>query len=171
MPYYYPTSGPTTTPTVNTYPTYQGIPSNNVYPYVSYAPFNSMNSYAVKNQSIVWVQGRAGAEAYQAEPGTRVVLFDSNEQVFYIKEVGLDGRPNPLMAFRYEAIDFGNVQNGTKSEAMPDMSKYVTKEDFDKLTDMYSETKRMVEDMTRYRNEEVNSMPREAYGNGKSTLR
>lgn len=108
------------------------VPNTMVYPQMP-----------VKGQNIIWVQGRAGAEAYQLEPGSRAVLLDSQSQNFYIKEVSWDGRPLPLMTFKYEAVDFGN-QNGPASSPAPetDMSKYVTKEDFNKL-------KEMIEDLTK----------------------
>lgn len=116
-----------------------------------------------KSQNINWVQGRAGAEAFQLGPGERAVLFDSNEQIFYIKDVGMDGRPNPLMAFRYEAFDFGNVQNGSSSAPAPDMSDYVTKEDFNRLEKMYEESRATLNDISR--------RMKEGSSNGKSSVR
>lgn len=113
--------------------------------------------------NINWVQGRAGAEAFQLGPGERAVLFDSNEQIFYIKDVGMDGRPNPLMAFRYEAFDFGNVQNGSSSAQVPDMSDYVTKEDFNRLEKMYEESRATLNDISR--------RMKEGSSNGKSSVR
>lgn len=101
-----------------------------------------MQNYAnaVNNKNIIWVAGQAGAEAYQLEPGSRAVLLDSKDQVFYIKVVGADGRPEPLMAFKYEPLNL-SLQNENSQMAMPDMSNYVTKEDFNEL-------KRMLEEVT-----------------------
>ena len=115
-----------------------------------------------RNQNVIWVQGRAGAEAYQMEPGSRAILLDSQSQTFWIKEIGMDGRPLPLMTFKYEAVDFGNQnQSETSSAQAADMSNYVTREDFNKLKSMYEETYKMLEEMTQ---------PNEN-SNGKSTLR
>lgn len=70
--------------------------SQNWYPNM-YGTYGGSQT-SVNNQNMKWVQGRAGAEAYQLEPNSRAVLFDSESQTFYIKEVGPDGRPQPLMA-------------------------------------------------------------------------
>lgn len=140
-------------------PNYNGIPqqtypSNGTYanpqygqyqqPYTmpGYNQYQTSYSNAVNNKNIIWVAGQAGAEAYQLEPGSRAVLLDSKDQIFYIKVVGMDGRPEPLMAFKYEPLNL-NLQNES-AQAAPqvDMSNYVTKEDFNEL-------KRMLEEATR----------------------
>lgn len=91
-------------------------------------------------QFVDWVSGRTAADVYRSEPGSRAYLMDSTGQYFYIKETGWDGRPSPLMAFKYEAVDFGN-QNGQSNDApAADMSNYVTKQDFDELKKMYQDT-------------------------------
>lgn len=125
---------------------YSNQPQYNQYQQ-SYAQMPSygqpMANYAnaVNNKNIIWVAGQAGAEAYQMEPGSRAVLLDSKDQIFYIKVVGMDGRPEPLMAFKYEPLNL-NVQNGSSEAVQPDMSNYVTKADFDQL-------KHMIEDMNK----------------------
>lgn len=102
--------------------------SQQAMPQQSYAYANSVN-----NKNIIWVAGQAGAEAYQMEPGSRAVLLDSKDQVFYIKVVGPDGRPEPLMAFKYEPLNL-NVQSES-SQAAPeiDMSNYATKDDLNEI--------------------------------------
>lgn len=141
---YYPVQSPNIT-APNTNPNWaQYIPPvNNLYSQTgtmpnqySYAPNNA------RNQNIVWVTGRNGAEAYHMEPNTRAILMDSNEQVFYIKSVGPDGRPDPLMAFKYEPLNL-NLQNGSsETGANMDMSNYVTRKDFEEL-------KAMIDDLTK----------------------
>lgn len=129
-----------TYPSVGTTPYYQTQPYNTSPQYNQY---QSMPSYAsaVNNKNIIWVAGQAGAEAYQMEPGSRAVLLDSKDQVFYIKVVGMDGRPEPLMAFKYEPLNL-NMTNNASGANGPDMSNYVTKEDFNQL-------KQMLEDLTK----------------------
>lgn len=139
----YPSNGTSfTQPQYNQYQqSYQTMPS--------YAPYQNSYANAVNNKNIIWVAGQAGAEAYQLEPGSRAVLLDSKDQVFYIKVVGMDGRPEPLMAFKYEPLNL-NIQNES-SQAAPiqDMSNYVTKDDFNEL-------KRMLDELTSKRNSQQN---------------
>lgn len=147
---YYPTYPGPGYPTGNqiTYPNQNGTyyaPSSNPFSSMSAPAYQAapmQAAYSPINQNMKWVQGRAGAEAYMLEPNSRAVLFDSESQKFYIKEVGADGRPQPLMVFKYEAVDLGRTEERMASEQSPDMSKYVTKEDFNKL-------KEMLEDLTR----------------------
>lgn len=137
-------------------PNYSGIPTPtypstgtqpNQYgqyqqPYTTMPNYQYSNGYsnAVNNKNIIWVAGQAGAEAYQLEPGSRAVLLDSKDQIFYIKVVGMDGRPEPLMAFKYEPLNL-NMQNESTQSAQQDMSNYVTKDDFNELKQMLEEVR------------------------------
>lgn len=115
----------------------------NTNPYTSYAQPLAQPQYptaAPVKQSVDWVSGRNGAEAYRADPGSRVYLLDSTAQRFYVKETGWDGRPSPLMTFEYKAVDFGNQNEQSNDAPAMDMSNYVTKQDFDELKKMYQET-------------------------------
>lgn len=53
------------------------------------------------SNGIIWVQGEAGAKAYPIDPGTTILLMDSEEDVFYIKSRDVSGKPLPLQAFDY----------------------------------------------------------------------
>ena len=108
----------------NTAPQY----ANQQMPQMNYGYANSVN-----NKNIIWVAGQAGAEAYQMEPGSRAVLLDSKDQVFYIKVVGPDGRPEPLMAFKYEPLNLNVHSDSSQSTQQPDMSNYATKDDINEL--------------------------------------
>lgn len=139
-------------------PTYQSSSTSFTPPqYNQYQQsYNAMPNYqyqngyanAVNNKNIIWVAGQAGAEAYQLEPGSRAVLLDSKDQIFYIKVVGMDGRPEPLMAFKYEPLNL-NLQNESSQAAPQDMSNYVTRDDFNEL-------KRMLEEVTSKKNNQQN---------------
>ena len=48
-----------------------------------------------------WSQGESGAKAYPVAPGNTVPIFDSEEQVIYIKSVDVMGRPLPLKVLEY----------------------------------------------------------------------
>lgn len=71
---------------------------------------------------INWVQGEAGARSILVGPGQKVVLMDSETNVFYIKASDMSGMPLPLRIFKYEEV---NGQGG------PAQSTYITKEDLE----------------------------------------
>lgn len=55
-------------------------------------------------QSLVWVQGEAGAKSYLVAPGTQVVLMDSEGDRFYLKQADANGVPLPLRTFEYKEL-------------------------------------------------------------------
>lgn len=73
----------------------------------------------------IFVQGRAGADAYQLPPGVNVqILWDDDENRFYIKGYDEKGRPRVLADNDF----FPHVEQAeTKNEV--DMSMYATKDD------------------------------------------
>ena len=117
----------------------------NQYP-MSYqqAPMNNQMSYAMQPQTDVgwkWVDGEVGARAYQIPPGTppgvTIPLWDTNDMVIYLKSTNSMGMPNPLQKLRY--YPEGNQQQKHLSgetrpeEQTTDESKFVTKEEFEKM--------------------------------------
>jgi hypothetical protein len=51
--------------------------------------------------NIRWVQGRAGANAFNVSPGETAQLMDTEDSVFYIKTADYSGMPLPLRTFDY----------------------------------------------------------------------
>lgn len=96
-------------------------------------------SYAQPQQSgIVWVQGEAGAKAYPVAPGSNMLLMDSEGECFYIKSTDMSGMPQPLRVFEYKEVVA--TQPAQQSHAaLPDMSQYVRKEEFDNLKRKFEE--------------------------------
>lgn len=45
-------------------------------------------------QNMIWVQGEEGARAYMVAPNSTVPLWDSEEQVIYVKSADNLGRPS-----------------------------------------------------------------------------
>ena len=43
---------------------------------------------------IIWVQGEAGAKSYLVAPNTTVQLWDSEEQIIYLKSADASGMPS-----------------------------------------------------------------------------
>ncbi len=118
---------------------------NNQYP-ISYQqpPISNQISYAAQPQTDIgwkWVDGEVGARAYQIPPGTpagvTIPLWDTNDMVIYLKSTNAMGMPNPLQKLRYypeESQQPKHLSGETKPEEQkPDESKFVTKEEFEKM--------------------------------------
>lgn len=117
-------------------PTYQQVPQySGNYP--------GQASYAAPPQvkAMEWVEGEIGAKAYQIPAGwpanSPIALWDSTDTVIYLKSMNQNGIPNPLQKLHYTIEEQPNSllmsgQPNAQSSAS-DMSKYVTKEDFDTL--------------------------------------
>lgn len=90
----------------------------------NYTPYNNM--YERPSVGITWVQGIEGARAYQMMPNSNAMMLDSeNEGIFYIKVCDAVGMCT-LRTFKYtETTNIPSVSN--------DMSKYVTRAEFNEL--------------------------------------
>ena len=53
---------------------------------------------------INWVQGEAGAKSVPVAPGQKVLLMDSETNVFYVKSSDVSGMPLPLRIFEYKEV-------------------------------------------------------------------
>lgn len=102
----------------------------------------NQNSYAApptSQMSVDWIQGGLNsAKAYpKPAPGCGIILMDSDEDKFYIKKTDASGFPMPLRAFTYREEVPQNESQMSRQSAMPDMSQYVTKDDFEKMLEKY----------------------------------
>ncbi len=52
--------------------------------------------------TFVWAQGEQAAKSYPVAPGNRVLIFDSENPVFYIKMADQTGRPLPLEIYDFK---------------------------------------------------------------------
>ena len=68
---------------------YTGFPATYPQTYPQSYP-----QYQQQNNPFIWIQGMESARAYQTAPNSTVVLFDSEEQVIYIKSADMQGRPS-----------------------------------------------------------------------------
>lgn len=73
-------------------------------------------------QSLIWVQGEAGAKSYLVAPNSTVTLWDSEAQTIYIKSADATGMPS------IRTLDYSIRGNEAKVEA-----SYVTMDDFDRI--------------------------------------
>lgn len=100
------------------------------------APYNYEQSQG--SNSVVWVQGEAGANAYPVGRGQTVMLMDANpnSNMFYLKSAdAYSGRPLPLEKYHYTRV-YDNNQNGSpQSEQSGHLSNeaYVPREEFESL--------------------------------------
>lgn len=78
------------------------------------------------NTGIIWVQGEAGAKSYLVAPNTTVQLWDSEEQVIYLKSADASGMPS------MRVLDY-KIRETNAPTAPPSVSQkheeYVTKEE------------------------------------------
>lgn len=77
------------------------------------------------NNSIIWVQGEAGAKSYLVAPNTTVQLWDSEEQVIYLKSADASGMPS-MKILDYKIRE---AQQPVPAITQP-TAEYVTKEEF-----------------------------------------
>lgn len=78
---------------------------NNYFPigYQPYYPQQTVNQPQIQqppqqsqpmSSSLIWVQGEAGAKSYMVAPNTTVQLWDSENQVIYLKSADASGMPS-----------------------------------------------------------------------------
>lgn len=94
---------------------------NNYYPQQMYNPYNSQNQ-------LIRVTGIEGAKAYQMYPNSTVALFDSNEDLMYIKSTDGAGFPT-IRTFKFEEL----TEFSKNSENSIDMSNYITREELTEI--------------------------------------
>ena len=79
------------------------------------------------NSSIIWVQGEAGAKSYLVAPNTTVQLWDSENQVIYLKSADASGMPS-MKILDYTIRDTNqNVNIGVSGQPV---DEYITKSEF-----------------------------------------
>lgn len=97
---------------------------------------------------IVWVQGEAGAKSYPVAPNTRLLLMDSEAEVFYIKSVDGSGMPLPLRTFDYVERTADVAREKPQEHVCKCGEKYVKKDDFDALAAELEEMRRRIDELT-----------------------
>ena len=72
-------------------------------PYTLNNPMNPSNPY-MNNYNLIRVTGMDGAKAYQMQPNSTVALFDSSEDIMYIKSTDGAGFPT-IRTFGFAPIE------------------------------------------------------------------
>lgn len=127
-------------------PTYQPIQPqySPQYASVPQAQLAQQPQQPVANTGIQWVQGKEGAKSYQVQPGTSVILMDSERQMFYIKSANGAGMPE-LHSYAFQEIHEGEAQVITS--ALP--ADYVPKSDFEQLKGQFDELQKQFQFLLR----------------------
>lgn len=104
------------------------------------APFDGSQQYGQPNiqprqnqpqNSLIWVQGEAGAKAYPVAPNTTVQLWDSENQIVYLKSADASGMPS-MKILDYTIRDSTAQGNALQKQPQVDLSDYVTRDEFEK---------------------------------------
>ena len=95
----------------------------------------SMPSQSQQTNSLIWVQGEAGAKSYLVAPNATVMLMDSEGERFYLKSADASGMPLPLRIFDYKerSVMPQQVSGGSVGAEQFNPDRFVTREEFDEL--------------------------------------
>lgn len=108
---------------------------NYFYPYQQ--PYQSAPT---QNNSLIWVQGEAGAKSYLVAPNNTVQLWDSESQTIYLKSADATGMPS-MRILDYTIRDAQTPQNTplTQKTDIP------TREEFNALKAQIEAIKKEIE--------------------------
>lgn len=93
-----------------------------------------------------WTQGINGAKAYPLGPNTRAYLFDTEVDKFYTKNTDASGVPQPVREFEYFEVEH-------HEEESLDPSNYVTKAEFDSMSEKLDSILDQLQNVRNYRKE------------------
>lgn len=115
-------------------------------------------SYAAPTSNAIYIRGGLeGAKNYPVTPGYTAWLIDEENKKFFMKFVNSSGIPT-IKEFKYEEVETPDTQASSGES-----SKYVLKEDFDKL---YKKIEKLEKSLDKRNNYKHNNYRRN--GNGKS---
>lgn len=84
------------------------------------------------NNSIIWVQGEAGAKSYLVAPNTTVQLWDSEDKVIYLKSADASGMPS------MKILDY-TIRGDANAQVPVQAPEYATKDDLKALEEKIRE--------------------------------
>lgn len=95
----------------------------------------------MQNNGIIWVQGLAGAKSYLVAPNTTVQLWDSEEQVIYLKSADATGMPT-MKVLDYTIREQANAPT-VQSELIE--TDFATKKELLDIKEQIEELKKQIE--------------------------
>lgn len=129
------------------YPQY--LPNYQTQPQMLPTPMSGTpqaNGYQAGNGSIIWVQGEAGAKSYLVAPNNTVQLWDSENQVIYLKSADASGMPSmKILDYQIRETAGQNTPAVTHQAAAPSLDNYVTR---DELNEFENRIKNQIEKLT-----------------------
>lgn len=109
-------------------------------PVVNPAPQNAQT----RNGPMIWVQGEAGARAFSdIQPGVPVALWDSEDQVIYIKTIDNTGKPSMTI------LDYSERSQNVSKEEDPKV-EYATKDQVASITDQFQSINEKLNNLSTY---------------------
>lgn len=111
------------------YPNYFPVGYQTTQPFQYQYPQPQPQPQPQQSNGIIWIQGEGAARSYLVSPNTSVVLFDSDDPMFYIKSADQSGMPT-LRKFRFEEVT-ETAKSEPKAQTAPDLSGYITREEFE----------------------------------------
>lgn len=91
------------------------------------------------DNGMIWVQGEAGMKAFMVAPGHTVVLWDSEDPVFYIKSADMSGIP------KVQTFDYSERDSAKRTLPIGSTNQYVTRAEFE---DFAARINQMIQPMT-----------------------
>ena len=93
------------------------------YP-VGYQNYGALQQQQTTNsQNLIWVQGEAAAKSYLVAPNSSVVLWDSEDQVIYVKSADASGMPS------MKILDYTIRESAAPESHIQAVEGFATKED------------------------------------------
>ena len=108
--------------------------------YNNYFPMGYQQYYPQQNNSIIWVQGEAGAKSYLVAPNSTVTLWDTESETIYIKSADASGMPN------MKVLDYKIRGNAVETVNIPMQNGFATKDDLNALRDELTALKARIEE-------------------------
>lgn len=122
---------------------------NNGYPASYQNPYLYQQSAQQQPNSIIWVQGEAGAKSYLVAPNSTVQLWDSEAQTIYLKSADASGMPS------IKTLDYTIREAAVKpTEPLRNEGQYITKDDLKAVYEQISGLKTRVDKLTRRMSDE-----------------
>ncbi len=90
-------------------------------------PIQQNQNNQQQSNSIIWVQGEAGAKAYPLAPNNKILLMDSENPVLYVKSVNASGIPDPLIIYDLVQRSDEPVQKNQSDERLNSIEERLKK--------------------------------------------
>ncbi len=85
-----------------------------------------------QNNSLIWVQGMAGAKSYLVAPNNTVQLWDSEAQTIYLKSADASGMPS-MKVLDYTIREAETPNTPLQAPSNTPVVEYATKDDLTAL--------------------------------------